>query len=123
MKLFIRLFLVSCVYLSLTALPAIAGMPAARVGDPTSHGGVITGPGSPTVLIGGVKAARMADLVVCTATSGFPPVPHVGGEITNGSSTVFIGGMPAARVGDLVTEYGGPPSTITIGNPTVLIGN
>ena len=29
----------------------IKGMPAARVGDPTAHGGVITGPGAPTVLI------------------------------------------------------------------------
>jgi uncharacterized Zn-binding protein involved in type VI secretion len=31
----------------------IGGQPAARVGDPTAHGGVVTGPGCPTVLIGG----------------------------------------------------------------------
>ena len=31
----------------------IGGMFAARVGDPTVHGGVITGPGCPTVIIGG----------------------------------------------------------------------
>jgi uncharacterized Zn-binding protein involved in type VI secretion len=29
------------------------GMPAARLGDTTAHGGVITGPGCPMVLIGG----------------------------------------------------------------------
>ncbi|AXH95496.1 hypothetical protein DV701_04545 [Ornithinimicrobium avium] len=30
---------------------------AARVGDPTSHGGVVVGPGVPTVLVGGLPAA------------------------------------------------------------------
>jgi uncharacterized Zn-binding protein involved in type VI secretion len=31
----------------------IGGLPAARVGDTTAHGGVVVGPGCPTVLIGG----------------------------------------------------------------------
>ncbi|HMC90607.1 MAG TPA: PAAR domain-containing protein [Gemmataceae bacterium] len=31
----------------------IGGQPAARLGDPTAHGGVITAPGAPTVMIGG----------------------------------------------------------------------
>jgi uncharacterized Zn-binding protein involved in type VI secretion len=31
----------------------IGGKPAARIGDLTSHGGTIAGPGAPTVLIGG----------------------------------------------------------------------
>jgi uncharacterized Zn-binding protein involved in type VI secretion len=31
----------------------IGGMPAARAGDPTGGGGSVTGPGAPTVLIGG----------------------------------------------------------------------
>ena len=30
----------------------IGGQPAARVMDPTAHGGMITGPGCPTVMIG-----------------------------------------------------------------------
>jgi uncharacterized Zn-binding protein involved in type VI secretion len=30
----------------------VGGQPASRVGDPTAHGGVIVGPGAPTVLIG-----------------------------------------------------------------------
>jgi uncharacterized Zn-binding protein involved in type VI secretion len=36
-----------------SATVLIGGMPAARVGDQTAHGGVITGPGAPTVIIGG----------------------------------------------------------------------
>ncbi len=36
-----------------SATVLINGRPAARVGDQTAHGGVIVGPGCPTVLIGG----------------------------------------------------------------------
>lgn len=96
--------------------------PAARVGDTTSHGGVISGPGCPTVLIGGMPAARVGDMHTCPmVTPGTPPVPHVGGPITMGSPTVLIGGMPAARVGDMATCTG-PPDSIVMGCPTVMIG-
>lgn len=30
----------------------VGGLPASRVGDSTAHGGVVVGPGAPTVLIG-----------------------------------------------------------------------
>lgn len=96
--------------------------PAARIGDQTTHGGAITGPGNPTVLIGGMPACRLSDMATCPlATPATPPVPHVGGPITGGSPTVLIGGLPAARMGDVIVEAG-PPSTIAIGCPTVLIG-
>ncbi len=36
-----------------SATVLIGGKPAARVGDNTAHGGVIIGPGCPTVMIGG----------------------------------------------------------------------
>ncbi len=99
------------------------GQPAARVGDMTAHGGVITGPGCPTVLIGGMPAARMGDMHTCPmATPGVPPIPHVGGPITLGSPTVLIGNQPAARVGDMATCTGPPDSIIPPGCPTVLIG-
>jgi uncharacterized Zn-binding protein involved in type VI secretion len=95
--------------------------PAARIGDATAHGGVIT-VGFPTVLIGGQPAARMGDMHTCPmATPGTPPVPHVGGPITLGSATVLIGNQPAARMGDMATCVG-PPDTIAAGYPTVLIG-
>lgn len=87
----------------------------------TVHGGVITGPGCPTVLIGGLPAARVGDLQTCPLSDG--PKPHGGGPITGpGSFTVLIGGMPAARVGDM-TQCVGPTGTIAPpGCPTVLIG-
>ncbi len=98
------------------------GKPAARIGDmhvcpmvtpgvpPIPHvGGPITGPGAPTVLIGGMPAAVMGDMCVCTG----PP-----DTIMLGSTGVFIGGKPAARMGDTCAHGG----TITLGCPTVLIG-
>ncbi len=92
--------------------------PAARMGDTTAHGGTIV-LGYPTVLIGGMPAARLGDLHVCPLFNG--PVPHVGGPISLGSATVLIGGMPAARMGDMAICTG-PPDTILMGEPTVLIG-
>jgi len=97
------------------------GKPAARIGDMTAHGGSIVA-GCPTVLIGGMPAARLGDMHVCPMVTPAPaPVPHVGGPISLGSAGVLIGGMPAARVGDMATCVG-PPDTIALGCFTVLIG-
>lgn len=95
------------------------GQPAARVADlhvcPLVSGTVphVGGPlmpaGEPTVLIGGMPAARVGDMATCTG----PP-----DSIIAGSGTVFIGGKPAARLGDS-TAHGG---SIVAGLPTVLIG-
>jgi uncharacterized Zn-binding protein involved in type VI secretion len=95
------------------------GKPAARLGDPTAHGGVIT-VGFSTVLIGGMPAARVGDTHVCPMFTGY--VPHIGGPILLGSTGVLIGNMPAARMGDK-TFCGGPPSKIIMGCSTVLIGD
>jgi len=97
------------------------GKPAARLGDQTAHGGAIV-VGVPTVLIGGMPAARVGDMHVCPMLNpGTPPPPHVGGPVAMGSPTVLIGGAPAARMGDMAT-CAGPPDTIAAGCPTVLIG-
>lgn len=72
-------------------------------------GGPILGPGAPTVLIGGLPAAKVGDLALCIG----PP-----DSIVKGSQTVKIMGLPAARMGDK-TAHGG---TILIGFPLVLIG-
>ncbi len=95
------------------------GMPAARMTDMhvcpmvtgiVPHvGGPILPPCCPTVLIGGLPAARVSDMATCV---GPPDV------IALGSFTVLIGGLPAARLGDL-TVHGG---VIVLGWPTVLIG-
>lgn len=94
--------------------------PAARLGDPTSHGTPLgPGPGSVNVLIGGMPAWRAtSDMHVCPLVTGV--VPHVGGVVTMGSTTVLINNLPAARLGDVITESG-PPNTIVMGCPKVLI--
>ena len=96
------------------------GSPAARLTDMHTcpmvtgvvpHvGGPITAPGCPTVLIGGMPAARVSDMAVCVG----PP-----DSIIIGAFTVLIGGQPAARIGDM-TAHGG---VIILGCPTVLIGD
>ncbi|HQF42185.1 MAG TPA: PAAR domain-containing protein [Ignavibacteriaceae bacterium] len=95
---------------------------AARLGDSCAHGGVIVA-GCPTVLIGGMPAARVGDMHVCPmVTPGTPPIPHVGMPIIPpGSPTVLIGGMPAARMGDMA-PCTGPPDSIIVGCMTVMIG-
>jgi uncharacterized Zn-binding protein involved in type VI secretion len=97
------------------------GQPAARVGDTTSHGTPLgPGPGSLTVMIGGMPAWRaLSDTHVCPLFDG--PKPHVGGMVMLGSMTVMIGGLPAARMGDSVVEAGAP-NAIVLGAPTVMIG-
>jgi len=81
---------------------------AARMGDGTVHGGVITF-GATNVLIENMPAARIGDFHTCPLSDG--PKPHVGGPIIMGCPTVLIGGLPAARVGDQATCVG-PPDTI-----------
>ena len=71
-------------------------------------GGPVSGPGAPTVLIGGLPAARLSDMAVCVG----PP-----DTIIVGAPTVLIGGLPAARLGDS-TAHGG---VIVLGCFTVLI--
>jgi uncharacterized Zn-binding protein involved in type VI secretion len=94
---------------------------AARVGDMTSHGTPLgPGPGSVNVLIGGMPAWRAtSDFHNCPLVTG--TVPHVGGVVAMGSPTVLINNLPAARQGDMITESG-PPNSIVVGCPTVMIG-
>jgi uncharacterized Zn-binding protein involved in type VI secretion len=93
--------------------------PAARIGDTTVTGDAITGPGMPTVLIGGMPASCLGDAVAGNACTG---------AIVMGSVTVLIGNRPAARVMDPVAganPYTGIPVSTTILGPgaiTVLIG-
>ena len=97
------------------------GKPAARIGDMTAHGGTIV-MGWPTVLIGGMPAARLSDMHVCPMVTPAPvPIPHVGGPVILGSFGVLIGGMPAARMGDMAMCVG-PPDMIALGCFTVMIG-
>lgn len=95
--------------------------PAARISDmhvcpmatpgtpPIPHVGGPVVKGTPTVMIGFMPAARVADQLVCVG----PP-----DMVAIGSVTVFISYMPAARMGDM-TVHGG---SIVVGFPTVMIG-
>lgn len=90
--------------------------PAVRVGDPTVHGGVVTGPGVATVLLGGMPAAVLGDMHTCPIP---PPTPHVTATpFTMGSATVLVGGRPLVRVGDVC----GCGATAATGLPTVMAG-
>ena len=93
-------------------------MPAARLTDfhvcpmfngPQPHVGGPLIAGCPTVLIGGMPAARATDTCVCAG----PP-----DMIASGSPTVLIGALPAARMLD-PTVHGG---VIVTGFPTVVLG-
>lgn len=97
------------------------GQPAARVGDmhicpmitpgipPIPHvGGPVSGPVCSNVIIGGMPAAGLGSMAVCSG----PP-----DSIVMGSSTVMIAGRPAARMGDLCAHGG----TVIAGCPTVII--
>lgn len=100
------------------------GKPAARVGDKQKcpmadpvtklphKGGVITGPGCGSVLIGGKPAAVAGDDCTCTGA------PGTFNKITGGSTGVFIGGKPAVRKGDECAHGG----VVTGGLGSVLIG-
>jgi uncharacterized Zn-binding protein involved in type VI secretion len=89
---------------------------AARVGDTTTHGGTIVGPGVATVLIGSKPAAVATDTHVCSIP---PNTPHLTTSIfPMGSATVLIGSMPALRTSDMCLCGTGA----AVGEPTVLIG-
>lgn len=90
--------------------------PAARVGDSSTHGGTILGPGSPTVLISGMPAAIVGDMHVCS----LPPNAHplTVSSFPAGSSSVLIGGLPALRTTDACVCG----AMAIVGAPTVVIG-
>ena len=88
---------------------------AVRVGDATNHGGVVVGPGVPTVMIGGMPAAVLGDIHACP----LPPPSHVTSTpFITGSATVMIGGLPALRT----TDSCGCGAMAVVGCPTVMIG-
>lgn len=89
--------------------------PAARVGDLSTHGGTISGPGAPNVLIAGMPAAVVGDLHVCP----LPPTSHqpTVSPFPSGSTTVLIAGRPALRTSDACACG----AMAAVGAPTVMI--
>jgi uncharacterized Zn-binding protein involved in type VI secretion len=90
--------------------------PLSRVGDITATGDAITGPGVPTVLIGGQPASVVGDLVSGAACVG---------AVVMGDVTLLLAGRPATRITSNVAganpETGVPVSTVVaLGEPTAL---
>jgi uncharacterized Zn-binding protein involved in type VI secretion len=89
---------------------------AARVGDTTTHGGTIVGPGVASVQIGSMPAAVVGDMHVCA----LPPLTHqpTVSVFPSGSATVQIGGVPALRTTDACLCG----AMSAVGAPDVIIG-
>lgn len=85
---------------------------AARLTDPTDHGGTVSAPGCATVHIKSLAAARVGDQHVCPA--------HVGGPIVRGVRDVTFGSQFASRATD--TALCPAPNAITSGAVDVFIG-
>ena len=83
--------------------------PQARLGDVSSHGGVIITSAVRT-MVNGIPVARMGDLHVC-------PIPgHGVTPIVTGSMTTITEGSPNARIGD-ITACG---AVIVVGSPNTI---
>lgn len=93
-------------------------MPAiARVGDPISHGGAITGH-SPDVTVDGIFAARQNDAVLCAL--------HGAQTIVAGAPSATVDGVALARVGDpiscgAVISGGSPDSECGNGDSPMIV--
>lgn len=91
----------------------MAGPPAGLVGISEVNGGIVTGPGAPTVIINGSTCATIGDDV---SAHGLPP--HDAATIVTGSSTVLAMGKAVARVSDLASC----DDPIETGSANVLVG-
>ncbi len=96
--------------------------PAATLTSLTATGDSVTGPGVPNVLIGGLPAAVMGDMVVGPVCNSGPAL------IVDGSPTVIVSGRPLARMTSKVVGLTiavpspVPVSTVIMkGVPTVLV--
>jgi uncharacterized Zn-binding protein involved in type VI secretion len=102
-----------------TAAAGTPGAPAAITAETTAKQAATT---SMTSAMSGAGAG--ADTHMCATL--FPPVvpaPHSQGMVITGSMTVLINNLPACRQGDTILECIGPPNSIAMGCPTVIIGD
>lgn len=84
-----------------------------RVGADLVSGGVITGPGAPTVRVNNLPASLVGDTV---APHGKPP--HTNPVIVSGAATVRMDNRPPTITGRSVASCGHPVST---GSPNVRV--
>lgn len=108
---------------AMAASTAAAGTPA----FPAAKAAEVTAQQAATAsMTATMTAAGMgADQHMCSTPLAPPasPPPHSMGMVTTGSVSVLINNLPAARAGDTIVECLGPPNSIAMGMPTVLIGD
>jgi uncharacterized Zn-binding protein involved in type VI secretion len=92
------------------------GAPAAKLAEET-----VKATAAATMGASITAAAAGADIHMCATPLPLPP--HGPGVVINGSQTVLINMMSACRMGDTVLEAVGPPNSIAMGCPTVMIGD
>ena len=103
-----------------TAAMGTPGAPAAKAAE------VAAEQAATASMTSAMSAAGMgADQHMCSTPLAPPlsPPPHSMGMVTTGSLTVLINNLPACRMGDTILECLGPPNTIAMGFPTVMIGD
>jgi uncharacterized Zn-binding protein involved in type VI secretion len=91
------------------------GAPAAKAAEELVKAGAATAMGSAIS-----SAAGGSDIHACVTPLPIPP--HGPGIVITPSATVMVANFPAARQGDTILEAVGPPNSIAMGCPTVMIG-
>jgi len=91
------------------------GAPAAKAAEETAKAAAASAMGA-TIS----ASAGGADIHSCLTPLPIPP--HGPGVVIDGSPTVLINNLPACRQTDKLLEAVGPPDTIVLGVPTVIIG-
>lgn len=86
----------------------IQNRPAARLLDPTAHGGMITGPGCPTVLIGEISPGMVTPGVVANMVGMLTPLMMQAADHVNNMLEAAFEGTPfcleCSKVADIVPE-------------------
>ena len=91
------------------------GAPAAVAAEQATKASALASMGSTIT-----SSAGGADIHACATPTPVPP--HGPGVVINACPTVLIDNLPAARMGDTILEAIGPPNSIAMGCPTVMIG-
>jgi uncharacterized Zn-binding protein involved in type VI secretion len=92
------------------------GLPAAKAAEETAKS-------TAAATMGGMIAGASGGADMHTCTTPLPVPPHGPGVVIDGSPTVLINSLQACRQGDTILEAVGPPNKITMGDPTVIIGD
>jgi uncharacterized Zn-binding protein involved in type VI secretion len=98
---------------------AAAGTPGAPAAEAAEQATKATAAATMGAAI--TSAAGGADIHSCETP--LPAPPHGPGVVIDASPTVLINNLPAARMGDTILEAVGPPNSIAMGCPTVIIGD